>query len=58
MYSYCLYFALLVNCGKPNVAKLRYKWKRIKQQQKELEVKYSVESTDPRESEIRAHLRP
>jgi len=24
----------------------------------ELEVKYSLESTDPRESEIRAHLRP
>jgi len=26
--------------------------------QEELEGKYSLESTDPRESEIRAHLRP
>ena len=26
--------------------------------QKKLEGKYSLESTDPRESEIRAHLRP
>jgi len=26
--------------------------------QTELEGKYSLESTDPRESEIRAHLRP
>ena len=27
-------------------------------EQYELEGKYSLESTDPRESEIRAHLRP
>ena len=26
--------------------------------EEELEGKYSLESTDPRESEIRAHLRP
>jgi len=29
-----------------------------KQTKKKLEGKYSLESTDPRESEIRAHLRP
>jgi len=28
------------------------------QKQQKLEGKYSLESTDPRESEIRAHLRP
>ena len=37
---------------------IRHAWFCGVDSQRELEGKYSLESTDPRESEIRAHLRP